>query len=183
MASSRLPSTALSPLCALGPPPDGFTHTRGGTLRRRETTNGENRELDEQGSRHLCSSTGLARCRYRRIPCLALATSSASTQTTHHGPGPYFSILETSRPGIWLPFSLSFFSLLAPALRPVGFGLGIGLGWIAESPFVPTSSSTLDTDLCLPHSQRQPAAVSWHCFITPRGAIISPSSPSVSVSV
>ncbi len=137
MASSRLPSTALSPLCALGPPPDGFTHTRGGTLRRRETTDGENRELDEQGSRHLCSSTGLARCRYRRIPCLALATSSASTQTTHHGPGPYFSILETSRPGIWLPFSLSFFSLLAPALRPVGFGLGIGLGWIAESPLRP----------------------------------------------
>ncbi len=32
-----------------------------------------------------------------------------------------------------------------------------------------------------PHSQRQPAAVSWHCFITPRSAIISPSSPSVSV--
>ena len=83
--------------------------------------------------------------RYRRIPSLALGTSGGlnSTPDTPHAP-------------VFWPDLASFFSLLFPSCLLcdfVGFGLGIGLGWIAESPLQARLRhvlGVLDTDSASP---------------------------------
>ena len=112
-----------------------------------------------QGNRHLCSPTGFASC-YRRIPqrspCL-LTFNSKNTSV-------FLSTVILAR--IW------FFSL--PLCVP------LASGWIrpslrSRSPTALFDASTLDTDRAVCPPQLPSSPVSWHCFITPRYVIISPS--------